>query len=408
MPPVQKRAHEGPSVQWPAITTETLPWTRGAVFGAMTRRDQAAQRDKYEAAITPAIAKLDYAPSQEVAAAAEDAATEMARFDAELGGEIAPFSAILLRSESAASSNIEQLTASARSVALAELGDVSKVNASLIAANTAAMQSAVALADKLDVDSILQMHHALMQVVDPKEAGKWRNQQVWIGGSSFGPSGAAFVAPHHDRVPAAIDDLVAYMKRDDIPVLIQVAIAHAQFETIHPFTDGNGRTGRALIHALLRGTGLTRNVTVPVSSGLLADTDAYFDALTTYRDGDPEPIILATATASFKAIANGRQLVADLRLISESWKERIRARSHSATWPIADLLIRQPVVNAKILNEQLGIGPTHVRRHMDVLAQAGVVQLTKVHPRGVFWRAQEVLDVLDTFATNAGKRNRSH
>jgi len=197
------------------------------------------------------------------------------------------------------------------------------------------------------------------------------------------------------------------MRRDDIPVLIQAAIAHAQFETIHPFTDGNGRTGRALIHALLRGKGLTRNVTVPVSSGLLADTDAYFDALTTYRDGDPEPIILATANASIKAIANGRQLVADLRRIRESWRERIRARSHSATWEVADLLIRQPLVNAKILNEQLGIGPTHARRHMDVLAEVGVVQLTKVHQRGVFWRTQEVLDVLDAFATNAGKRTRA-
>src|SRR5665811_31073 len=141
MSPVQSRAHHGPSARWPVITTETLPWTTGAVFGAMTRRDQAAQRDHYEATIAPDIAALDYAPSQQVAAAAEDAATEIARFDAELGGEIAPFSAILLRSESTASSNIEQLTASARSVALAELGDASKVNASLIAANTAAMQS---------------------------------------------------------------------------------------------------------------------------------------------------------------------------------------------------------------------------------------------------------------------------
>jgi DNA-binding transcriptional ArsR family regulator len=141
---------------------------------------------------------------------------------------------------------------------------------------------------------------------------------------------------------------------------------------------------------------------------LLANTDSYFDALTTYRDGDPEPIILAVANASFKAIANGRQLVDYLRRIRESWRERIRARSHSATWEVADLLIRQPVVNAKILNEQLGIGPTHVRRHMDVLAEVGVVQLTKVHQRGVFWRAQEVLDVLDAFATNAGKRTRAH
>jgi len=112
--------------------------------------------------------------------------------------------------------------------------------------------------------------------------------------------------------------------------------------------------------------------------------------------------------ATGEAIANGRQLVDDLRRIRESWRERIRARSHSATWEVADLLMRQPVVNAKILNEQLAIGPTHVRRHMDVLAEVGVVQLTKVHQRGVFWHAQEVLDVLDAFATNAGKRTRAH
>ena len=70
--------------------------------------------------------------------------------------------------------------------------------------------------------------------------------------------------------------------------------------------------------------------------------------------------------------------------------------------------MQHPVVNAKILNERLGIGPTHVRRHVDVLVAAGVVQLAKVHQRGVFWRAQEVLDVLDAFATNAGKRTRAH
>ena len=407
MCPVQAHAQVSPGAGWPVITTETLPWTPSAAFGEMTRRDRAAQRNEYEAAIVPAIATLDFAPSQAVAAAAEDAATEIARFDAELGNEIAPFAAILLRSESAASSNIEQLTASARSVAFAELGDRSKVNASLIAANTAAMRSAVSLADNLDSDSILEMHRALMETAEPREAGRWRTQHVWIGGSSFGPSGAAYVAPHHDRVAPAIDDLIAYMKRDDIPVLIQAAIAHAQFETIHPFTDGNGRTGRALIHALLRGKGLTRNVTVPVSAGLLADTDAYFDALITYQAGNPEPIILAAANASFTAITNGRQLVADLRRIRESWRERIRARSHSSTWEIADLLIRQPVVNAKVLSDELGIGPTHVRRHMDVLTEAGVVELTKVYQRGVFWPAQEVLDALDAFSARSGRRGRA-
>ena len=90
----------------------------------------------------------------------------------------------------------------------------------------------------------------------------------------------------HTRVPAAIDDLMTFAARDDVPLLAQIAVAHAQFETIHPFTDGNGRTGRALVQAMLRNKGLTRQVTVPVSAGLLVDTDGYIAALTAYRDGD--------------------------------------------------------------------------------------------------------------------------
>ena len=107
---------------------------------------------------------------------------------------------------------------------------------------------------------------------------------MWIGSSSYGPHTASFVPPHHTRVAAAIDDLVRFIRRDDLPVLAQAALAHAQFETIHPFPHGNRRTGRALVHCLLRGKLLTRRVIVPVSAGLLTDTDSYFDALAAYRD----------------------------------------------------------------------------------------------------------------------------
>ncbi|MBS1697017.1 MAG: Fic family protein, partial [Actinobacteria bacterium] len=71
-----------------------------------------------------------------------------------------------------------------------------------------------------------------------------------------GPRFASFVAPHHDRIPGAIADLVSFIDRDDLSVVVQVAVALAQFETIHPFADGNGRTGRALAHSILRGKGL--------------------------------------------------------------------------------------------------------------------------------------------------------
>ncbi|WP_375492628.1 Fic family protein [uncultured Jatrophihabitans sp.] len=159
------------------------------------------------------------------------------------------------------------------------------------------------------------MHAALLIELHPDIAGRWRGEQVWIGGTSFGPHQAMFVPPHHENVEPLIDDLVAFMTRTDIPLLAQAAIAHAQFETIHPFPDGNGHTGRALIHSMLRGHGLTQNVTVPVSAGLLTDTNASFDALTAYREGEPSKIVQRLAEASFEATTNGRQLVAALREI---------------------------------------------------------------------------------------------
>src|SRR5262249_17476573 len=158
----------------------------------------------------------------------EDAATEIARFDAGMGGEIAPFGAVLLRSESAASSQIENLTASARAIAEAEIGDTRRHNAAQTVANTHAMEAPVALADHPNVTATRAMHGALMGVHAPGMAGRWREEQVWIGGSSLGPHGASFVPPHQSRVPAAMDDLAVFMQRDDLPALVHAAITHAQ------------------------------------------------------------------------------------------------------------------------------------------------------------------------------------
>ena len=120
-----------------------------------------------------------------------------------------PFEALLLHSESAASSQIEQLTESAKAVLMAEAGDESRANARVIAANTAAMRRAIALANDLSGEAIIEMHRELLAESAPDIVGHWRDQQVWIGGRLTSPHGATFVPPHHSRVPAAIDDLVA-------------------------------------------------------------------------------------------------------------------------------------------------------------------------------------------------------
>jgi Fic family protein len=355
--------------------------------------------------VLPEIAELPDVPlSVATRTLATEAASEIARFDAEVGSDIAPFSAILLRSESVASSRIENLTASAKAIALAELGDTSRENASVIVANTTAMQAAIALADSLDGEAILAMHSALLGASQPEWAGRWRDEQNWIGGSDWSPHGALFVPPHPDRVPAAIADLEQFLRRDDLPPLIQAAIAHAQFETIHPFPDGNGRTGRALVHSLLRAKRLTRQVTVPVSAGLLADTQVYFAALTAYREGDPEPIVERLSNATFAAVNNGRALVAELHEVRNSWNDRVKARSDAAVWRVADLLLSQPVVDSPLVQRELPVTGPAALRAVDQLVEAGV--LTKVSGRQRYRRysAPDVLASLDAFAARAGRR----
>jgi Fic family protein len=392
---------------WPTLTFETLPWNSRYDRGAASRRDVARHTGSYNAAIVPEIAARDPGIPTEVAATAEDASVELARFDAEMGGEIAPFGSVLLRSESAASSQIENLTASARAIAEAELGETGRRNAAEIVANMRAMRAAIELADRLDADSVLTLHRALMDHANPAIAGRWRAEQVWIGGSALGPHAAVFVPPHHSRISAAIDDLMAFARRDDLPVLVQAAVAHAQFETIHPFVDGNGRVGRALLHSMLRSKRLTRNVTVPVSAGLLVDTSEYFDALTAYRAGDPAAIVDRLAAATFAAIGNGRQLVSELREIRGRWKDAVTARRDSAVWRVADLLICHPVVDARLLSRELEISARNTYRYIEPLVRAGVLIEFTDRRRGRAWRSAEVLAALDAFAAGAGRRTQA-
>ena len=395
------------SLHGTAIGYEALRWPTPVEAGYGLADLRAAQRQagEYQAAIPATIADLEVMLPAGVLADADEASHEIARFDAELGAEIAPFSSVLLRSESAASSNIENLTASARAIAEAEaLGVSGRHNAALIVGNTEAMKAAVALADQIDEHAILAMHTALMRTSHPDMAGSWRTEQVWIGGGAFGPRGADYIAPHHERVPAAIADLLAFARRGDIPTLPQVAIAHAQFETIHPFADGNGRTGRALIQSMLRHKRLTRHIAVPVSAGLLTNTDAYFDALGSYRNGDSAPIVERLSAASVLAVVNGRHLVGDLRSIRERWNSQIAARRDSAIHRVADLLIRQPVFNASALQRELGITTGNARRYVDPLAAAGIIVEFTDRSRNRAWRAPEILGALDAFAERAGRR----
>lgn len=396
-----------------AVTYEERPWSvEDADDGfTMSRRARLKARGPYKAAISQDIAECAFQLPPEVVAEASDALVEVARFDAELssmprtfGGEFAPLAAVLLRTESASSSQIENVTAGARALAMASIHERTGPNARMVAANVTAMQRAIQMADDLTEETILAAHAALMEGQEYARPGRYREGQVWIGSAAPTPHTASFVPPHPDRVTSAMADLIKFCHRTDMPVLVHAAIAHAQFETIHPFADGNGRTGRVLVHALLKRGRATTRLTVPVSAGLLVDTESYFDALTAYRQGDAAPIVERFSQAAFTAISNGCRLDSDLADTYAGWENVISARRDAAVWRVLPLLIGQPVVTIRFIQDSTGVSQPAAQNAVDHLVAAGVLAPASDNRRNRAWVATEVILALDDFAARAGRR----
>ncbi len=395
-----------------AVTYEDLPWGSDNTDGtAMSRRARLKARGSYKAAITSPIAEATFHISAEVEAAAGDALTEITRFDAELssrtsryGGEFAPLAAVLLRTESASSSQIENVTAGAKALAMAVIREKSGANAKMVAANVDAMQRAIEMAQELGHDSIRGVQETLTAGQEQAQPGRYRDTQVWIGGNAPTPHTASFVPPHQDRVFEAMEDLLRFCDRTDVPVLVHAAIAHAQFETIHPFADGNGRTGRALVHVMLKRAGATTRLTIPVSAGLLVDVDSYFEALTAYRKGDASPIVERFADAAFAAVDNGRRLDLDLADIYAEWESTIQARRHATIWKVLPHLVAQPAVNVAFVQQAARVSDTAADNAIQQLVSAGVLTPATSGKRNRVWVAERVLDALDDFASRAGRR----
>lgn len=263
------------------------------------------------------------------------------------------------------------------------------------------MEAALELADRLDEDAILRMHAELIsrQRGWEEHAGKYRTSLVWVGTSRISPRGAAHVAPQHDLVPDLMADLIAFARRDDLGVLVQAAVAHAQFETIHPFSDGNGRTGRALVHAILRAKRLMVHTTAPVSAGLLTDTESYFASLTAYREGDARPIVEQFTRAARYAATTGTQLVDGLAEELDKARDALSGlRPQAAGWRVVPHLVAHPVINARYLVDQVGMPDMTAQRALQQLTDAGVLEERTGKQRNRVWQHAGILRLLDDYA----------
>ncbi|WP_258934178.1 Fic family protein [Nesterenkonia pannonica] len=183
------------------------------------------------------------------------------------------------------------------------------------------------------------------------------------------------------------------------PGLLRVAVAHAQFETIHPFVDGNERTGMALSQAMLRCKDVTRNITVPISASLLTDTERYFHALTAFRHGDAGPIAERFVHAALFAAETGKTLVDELSHHMNTAAEQLHGtRRSSQAWKILSELLAHPVTNARFLQDHLGISGPGAQRALEQLTEHGILRETTGRDRNRIWQHDGILDTLDNYA----------
>lgn len=346
--------------------------------------------------LPPHIANIDYEPSS--VRELDRALREVAELEEAAADLMAPLGTFLIRIESVASSKIESVEASSDDYARAIGGIRSNPSAvSMVAAARAVTRLVDASADRIALSDILDAQRLLMED-DPGErdhAGRLRELQNWIGGSDHSPRGALYVPPPPASVDDYLVDLLRFANRSDVHPIAQAALVHAQFESIHPFTDGNGRIGRALLNAVMRRTGISRRVVVPVASALAADQSHYFELLGEYRSGNADAIVQDLALcAQVSAREAGRTAVAFLRLPGQ-WQDAVGARRGSASRTLVDNLLENPVVTAADAERITRVDAVNAYRAMKRLEDAGVVHEVTARKRNQVWAATAVLDELD-------------
>nr|WP_076389218.1 Fic family protein [Vaginimicrobium propionicum] len=350
-------------------------------------------------------------------AKAEAAVVRLNEHEKDLSG----ISRFLLRSEAIASSLIEGIAPSGRQVAMAELSGVeseatASQQAKLVANNMTILERArttIIDAESVSVEHLVEMQKALLSDELPKQ--DIRTVQNWIGGNSYSPLDAEFVPPQPERVEEYLEDLVAYMNTATHSALVQAAIVHAQFETIHPFIDGNGRVGRALIYVVLARRGLVRSAILPVSMVLATFSQRYVQGLSAYRyDGQVGSSafhsarsywIEVFAEAILASCTQASELAADISAARASWVERVsqyreskgmarQPRANSAVAVILDGLPATPVLSALTAQRIYKISHVAAGKALDELTEAGILSTNK-SKRRTYYRADEILDILN-------------
>lgn len=365
---------------------------------------------EYQAALPLLIAERSVAVPDDLSARISALLVEMARFDVELGQRADNVPTMLLRSESSASSQIDRLSSTAQSVALAELYPKASSDARLVVANMIATQRALELPAGLSLEGIVEIHDLLLDNSHLENQTnsafeKLRQKPVWLGGTSFTPHTALFVPPAFQHVPEYMADLIEFGTRSDLNPVVKAAILYAQFQTVHPFLTANGQTGRALIHHIFRAEGVLSSTLIPVSVGFLHNIDSLINALQSYREGDPLVIIEELVSALELALFVSRVTETSIESLLEDWDSLVGHRKGSKIRQLPKTLVKQPVVNSAYLADSLGVTQRTATTLILRACEYGMLRHMGKRQRGDFYQSDAIINVLDEINEASTFRN---
>jgi Fic family protein len=378
---------------WPADPTAPPGGQRGGAFNVF---------------VPDAIARREFNLDGEAIAAVVEATKALGQLN-DTRPELTSLAGLarnLLRTESAASSRIEGVKISHRRLARAAYarsrsrrGDN---RAAEVLGNVEAMERAIELgtsAEPFSVADVQDIHRTLLRFTEDRDiAGVLRTKQSWIGGNDYHPIGATYVGPPHEQVPELMEDLCRFISREDIAAVAQAAIAHAQFENIHPFADGNGRAGRALIYTVLRRRGEITNYIPPISLVLVGEPKNYVGGLGAYSQGKLSTWCGRFAHATARAAREAERLAEQIEAVQSEWLERLgEPRRDAAIREVISALPAQPVIDVPAAQQLTGKSHVAVGNALIQLEEAGILKKLSEGRWGRVWECTELLGLVDDF-----------
>ncbi len=379
----------------------------GAEGGRKARR-----AGTYEAFIPAEIANRRFALDEDVVAQIASATKALAHLNSTSlrRTSLSALADALMRSESVASSWIEGIAVSqkrlARAAFRASAGVDRDTKAAEILGNVEAMKRAIELGageDRISVDDIREIHRILLRyAADRRIAGVIRERQNWIGTNPYTPLGADYVPPPPEYVVPLLEDLCRFLAREDLAPIAQAAVAHAQFENIHPFADGNGRIGRTLIHIVLRRGGEAVNFIPPISLVLAATQKSYVAGFGDFSRGDVSGWCDLFAAATRRSAVEAERMAAQIDDLQFVWLERLgNPRSDAAVHRLIAQLPAQPVMDVATGRRLTGKSGEAVRNALAQLEKAGIMRPLNERKWGRVWECRELLDLIESFEESA-------